>query len=534
MMACALATTMADPAKAQDSSVVYGSLGQTAAQTNYTYDALGRIASQTQSDGTVIAFSYDAMGNRTVQNTSTPTAPTLTALGASVESGSQNNSLPFSVGGGAAFTLWVQNPTPAGGSATITGNASGTGGTISYSAPTGGFAGTDTFTYKASNGGGSATNTVTVSVAGPLIITTPSLPAPIYGKSYSQPVSTTGGIGSITFSASGLPPGITIDSTSGLISGTTTTAGTFNFVVTAHDTNLASTSRSYTNETVVGPPTFTTASLPSATLNLPYSATVSATGGTGPLTYSANSMPSYLQINSTTGVISGTPNALGTVNFTAVATDQNGVVGSRALSLTVNPPPPIATAFTAPSVPFASSNNSVPLQVSGLSVTNVTATPGAGTASVSTSYSSSLGTWIATFTPTNPFYGNASFSYAATNAGGSSTPATVTVPVGAAPNPTANDYVNNVKSTATLIFNPITASNDTDPNNLPLSIISITQPSSGGGPVATLSGNTITFDPGGIQSGTYHFTYTISNGYGGTQTGNITITVTCPKPCAPA
>ncbi|MBD3921289.1 choice-of-anchor I family protein [Paenibacillus sp. PR3] len=56
----------------------------------------------------------------------------------------------------------------------------------------------------------------------------------------------------------------------------------------------------------VTPPSITTQSLPVATVGIPYAATVAASGGVAPYTFSAEGLPQGLSINPTTGVISGT------------------------------------------------------------------------------------------------------------------------------------------------------------------------------------------------------------------------------------
>src|SRR5205809_3324482 len=71
-----------------------------------------------------------------------------------------------------------------------------------------------------------------------------------------------------------------------------------------------------------------------------YSATLSATGGSGAYTFavSAGSLPSWLSLNTTTGVLSGTPTGISNATFTILATDNSitGLTGSGEYMLVLN------------------------------------------------------------------------------------------------------------------------------------------------------------------------------------------------------
>ena len=69
--------------------------------------------------------------------------------------------------------------------------------------------------------------------------------------------------------------------------------------------------------------------------SLQVQATDSASGQT--LTYSATGLPAGLSVNSSTGLISGTPTTAGTSTVTVTATDTTGASGSASFSWTVNP-----------------------------------------------------------------------------------------------------------------------------------------------------------------------------------------------------
>ncbi len=86
-------------------------------------------------------------------------------------------------------------------------------------------------------------------------------------------------------------------------------------------------------------PTITTGSLPAGTTNTAYSQTVYAIGGTLPYTWAvySGSLPTGLSLNTTTGVISGTPSSAATYNFALQATGGDGVKSSdKSFSIVIN------------------------------------------------------------------------------------------------------------------------------------------------------------------------------------------------------
>jgi len=125
-------------------------------------------------------------------------------------------------------------------------------------------------------------------------------------------------------------------------------------------------------------PVITTGSLPGATAGSAYSATLAATNGTSPYTWTVadGALPPGFGLDGGTGEISGTSNAAATTGFVARVTDAAGDTASKALSITV----------TAPSVPAAANDLAVTRQTSGndadgTSLMQVTFTPTAFTAS---------------------------------------------------------------------------------------------------------------------------------------------------------
>jgi hypothetical protein len=145
----------------------------------------------------------------------------------------------------------------------------------------------------------------------------------------------------LTYTATGLPAGLSINSSSGLISGTPTTAGTSSVTVTAKDTTNAFGSASFTwtinpaggNTVTVTNPGNQTGTVGTA-VSLQIHATDSASGQT--LTYTATGLPAGLSINSSTGLISGTPTTAGTSSVTVTAKDTTNASGSASFTWTIN------------------------------------------------------------------------------------------------------------------------------------------------------------------------------------------------------
>jgi large repetitive protein len=185
---------------------------------------------------------------------------------------------------------------------------------------------------------------VTVSTGGTTTITLSpaTLPNGTVGTGYSQTISANGGTSPYTYSktAGTLPTSLTLNSSTGLLSGTPTTAATYNFTITATDSASNTGSRAYSVTVSGGSTTLTLspATLPSGTVGTAYSQTISASGGTSPYTFvrSAGTLPVGLALSSA-GVLSGTPTTAATYNFTITASDGAGDSGSQSYSVTVSP-----------------------------------------------------------------------------------------------------------------------------------------------------------------------------------------------------
>ncbi len=179
-----------------------------------------------------------------------------------------------------------------------------------------------------------------------LRITTSSLSYGIVGTSYVQGLSVEGGTVPYTWAvtAGALPDGLSLDSASGVISGTPTTAGASNFTVQVTDATLTSVTKDL-GIAVYDPLAVTTSSLPYGVTGTAYSQGLSASGGLMPYTWviTAGTLPDGLTLDGASGVISGTPTTAGSSNFTIQVTDGNLNSATTDLSIAVYDPITITT-----------------------------------------------------------------------------------------------------------------------------------------------------------------------------------------------
>lgn len=178
---------------------------------------------------------------------------------------------------------------------------------------------------------------------------------------------------------SGLPAGLTL-STSGVLSGTPTTAASGTLVVAlANCSTTTSKSLNYTTTACVVPSALLPATLTGVTAGAPYTQTLTATG-TAPV-WTAAGLPSGATLDSSTGVLAWTSPVAGTYNFTVTATNNCGVA-SITYSLVITAaitarkgvwkgaqsPTWVAADFTTPSANFEVITNSSPTTRIGPSV----------------------------------------------------------------------------------------------------------------------------------------------------------------------
>jgi len=145
----------------------------------------------------------------------------------------------------------------------------------------------------------------------------------------------------LTYSATDLPIGLSINASTGAITGTPTAAGSYTTVVTVNDgSGASSVNFNWTigtgigNTVTVTNPGNQTGTVGTA-VSLQIKATDSAAGQT--LTYGATGLPAGLTISSTTGLITGTPTTAGNSSVVVTVTDTTSATGSASFTWTINP-----------------------------------------------------------------------------------------------------------------------------------------------------------------------------------------------------
>jgi CshA-type fibril repeat protein len=421
---------------------------------------------------------------------------------------------------------------------TVVRNANGT---ITYT-PNANFNGTDTITYTISDGkGGFSTATVTVTVDpvndGP--IATPPLNGQVSVDGAPASVTTANNFvdpdgDALTYTATGLPPGLTINAVTGVISGTIdrsasqTGGGTYNVVVTATDTSGASAISPFT-WTVTNPaPTANndTATTPEDT-SITIPVLVNDTDPDGdPLRVTSATAASGTVIVNANGTITYTPNANfnGTDTITYTISDDQGGTSTATVTVTVTPvqdAPAVVTPIANRTGVDAQSGISVPTAGSFTDVDGDTLTYSAAGLPAGLTIDPVTGVISGTIDRGASQVGGGSYSVqvTATDPGGRSVTTGFTWTV-ANPAPTAaNDNATTPEDT------PVTISvlaNDNDPDGDPLTVTAATATN---GTVVRNADGTITYTPNANFNGTDTITYTISDGNGGTSTATVTVTV---------
>jgi hypothetical protein len=192
--------------------------------------------------------------------------------------------------------------------------------------------------------------------AAPLVITTATLKSGIVGTAYSTILAAGGGLRPYTWAitSGALPPGIGLDTATGILNGTPAVGGTYSVTISVRDSEATpiTVSKSFTITVAISPLAITTSILPAGAVGTIYKSTIlTGTGGVKPYTWSvsAGKLPPGVGIASATGAISGTPVATGTYPVTVKLEDYAGTVPiTRDYTIVINALSPAITTTTLP------------------------------------------------------------------------------------------------------------------------------------------------------------------------------------------
>ena len=236
-----------------------------------------------------------------------------------------------------------------------------------------------------------------------------------------------------------LPTGLTINPTTGVVSGIPTVSGTFTTTLSATNSGGLTGSRvvSFTiNPTVV--PVITSPTFASLAVGAPMAPLQVVATNPPILSYAVqggSALPAGLTLNTTTGVITGTPSTPGPITTILTATNAAGPSLGLSVPFTIGLPAPSACAMTVPlNVATTLDLRSCMFPAFTPTGMSVLATPAHGSVSVS-------GTQ-ATFTPANNYFGTDTFTVVGYfNGGGVSSAGVVTVTVTGRPDPSQDATV---------------------------------------------------------------------------------------------
>jgi uncharacterized repeat protein (TIGR01451 family) len=349
-----------------------------------------------------------------------------------------NDAAPAGLGYSEAPAIYTKN-------SAITNNtpSSGGGAVISYSvspalpsglnlnAASGVISGTPTavsaatsYTITATNSGGNTTFnlSITVNDIAPSGLTYSEAPA-VYTKNTAITTNTPtygGGMATSFSVAPALPPGLSLNTTTGFITGTPTTLSTVStYTITA--TNSGGSTNYGLNITVndVAPSSLAYSDDPAVyTAGIAITNNTPSSSGGAVVSYSVSPpLPGGLSLNTSTGVISGTPSAMTASNSYTITATNSGGNTTKSINITVNDVPPNTLSYL----------NAPAVYIKGSTITNNTPSSGGG-AVVSYSVSPSLPSGLSFNTSTGVISGtptavspSASYTITATNSGGNTT-----------------------------------------------------------------------------------------------------------------
>jgi hypothetical protein len=429
----------------------------------------------------------------------------------------------------------ISNTNGASGTVTIGGSFGGGGFALATYTPNLGFTGSDSFTYTISDGnGGTATGTVNVTV---------SNQAPSPG---SDSISTTVNVAGSTdvLSNDSDPDGDTL-SVSSFTQGTNGSVAFGAFVATTgvlvYTPNTGFAGEDSFEYTVTdGADSVTTTVAVTVTNQGPVAhldqitTTVNQNGSVDVLANDYDQDGETVTVTSFTSATSGSVSFLGGV---ATYTPNLDFVGTDAFTYTISDPHG-ATATATVEV-IVNNNNQGPVaendeltvdanQTGTVDVLANDSDPNSDPISVISNTDPSNGTasfegGVASYTPSTNFYGVDTFTYTISD-GVETASASVSITVNNLA-PVAGTDSLTVNGTVPGSVNVLT--NDSDGNGGALSVTSFSQGTKG---AVTFAGGTATYTAGPGTSGADSFTYTLSDGQGGSATGTVNVTIQSAQP----
>ena len=272
---------------------------------------------------TLSASNDGGTGNQTLTLTVKPVTPVITSAA----------NANATVGLSFAYTITASNTPTSFGAANLPAGLSlnSTTGVISGTPTT---LGITTITLSAINDAGTGTQTLTLTVKHQTpVITSAATGNATVGLSFAYTITAINVPAS--FGANNLPAGLSLNPTTGVISGTPTNPGTTTITISAiNDGGTGSKTLTLSIKSQI--PVITSAANAKATVRYPFRHTITTINV--PTSFGATGLPAGLSINPTTGVISGTPTTLGTYTI-ALSASNDGGTGNQTFTLTVNPPP---------------------------------------------------------------------------------------------------------------------------------------------------------------------------------------------------
>jgi hypothetical protein len=219
--------------------------------------------------------------------------------------------------------------------------------------------------------------TVTMSGAGvpvtPLQITNSPLPNAQVGVQFQTSLTASNGVQPDVWSVTSgtLPPGISLNAASGMLSGTPSQGGQFDFSVQVSDSSSPkpqTAMKSLTLSVLAFALQITSSGLPNGQLGVPFQTSLSGSGGVTPYTWTVTgTLPAGLSLNASSGAIAGTPTLAGTSTFAIVLTDSSQQTVQKSMSVTISAAgvQPLAITTTTLAQPTVGTAYSATLQAAG-------------------------------------------------------------------------------------------------------------------------------------------------------------------------